>query len=62
VDFLQLVSGISDEAHINIPERDYPYLATLNSTYAYIRSRLASGPRTPPSRDFRPLSAPTAQG
>jgi acyl carrier protein len=40
MDFLQLVTGISDEAHIDIPERDYPYLATLNSTYAYLKSRL----------------------
>jgi acyl carrier protein len=39
MDFLHLVTGISDEAHIDIPERDYPYLATLNSTYAYLQSR-----------------------
>ena len=48
VDFLQMVSGISDEAHIDIPERDYPYLATLNSTYAYVRSRLTSRSRPTP--------------
>jgi acyl carrier protein len=42
LDFLRLVTAISDEAHIHIPERDYPYLATLNGTYAYLRSRVMS--------------------
>jgi acyl carrier protein len=41
MDFLQLVTGIGEEARIDIPERDYPYLATLNSTYAYVRSRIS---------------------
>jgi acyl carrier protein len=44
LDFLGLVSGICDQAHIDIPERDYPYLATLNSAYAYVRGRLGVKP------------------
>jgi acyl carrier protein len=42
MDFLRLVTGISDEANIEIPERDYPYLATLNGIYAYVQSRIIS--------------------
>jgi acyl carrier protein len=42
MDFLRLVTGLSEEAHIEIPERDYPYLATLNGTYAYVKARLTS--------------------
>jgi acyl carrier protein len=42
LDFLRLVTGLSEEAHIDIPEGDYPYLATLNGTYAYVRGRLTS--------------------
>jgi acyl carrier protein len=42
LDFLHLVTGISDEAHIDIPERDYPYLATLNGAYAYVGARLTA--------------------
>jgi acyl carrier protein len=42
IDFLSMVAGISDEAHIDIPERDYPCLTSLSGTYAYVRSRITS--------------------
>jgi acyl carrier protein len=42
MDFLRLVTGISDEANIEIPDRDYPYLATLNGIYAYVQSFIIS--------------------
>lgn len=38
LDFMQLVTGISDETLIEVPERDYPRLATLNGMYTYIKT------------------------
>jgi acyl carrier protein len=42
VDFLSLVTTIHDQAGIEIPDRDYPRLATLKLFVSY----LTSGPRS----------------
>jgi acyl carrier protein len=42
MDFLQLVTALSEEAGIDIPAVDYPYLATLSSSYAYVEQALAA--------------------
>ena len=39
MDFLAFVEGVGQDAGIDIPERDYPLLATLASGAAYIAGR-----------------------
>lgn len=39
MDFLNLVSAVHDRTGIDIPERDYPQLATLASFASYIAAR-----------------------
>jgi acyl carrier protein len=46
MDFLNLMTALYEEAGIDVPERDYPQLATLNGCVAYVA-------RTP-GRDLRP--------
>jgi len=41
MDFLNLVTGLHDAAGIDVPERDYPQLGTVNGFIAYAAS--ASG-------------------
>jgi acyl carrier protein len=36
VDFLNLVTALHDETGIEVPERDYPRLATLDGFVAYV--------------------------
>jgi acyl carrier protein len=36
MDFLTLVTALHDEAGIDVPERDYPHLATVNGFVAYV--------------------------
>lgn len=40
VDFLNFVLALHDRLNIDIPERDYPKLATLDGAAAYLASRL----------------------
>jgi hypothetical protein len=40
MDFLNFLIGIDAELGVDIPEADYPKLATLNSIYAYLREKL----------------------
>ncbi len=43
MDFLNLVEGVAAAVHVDIPERDYPELVTLESFTAYLeRSAPAS--------------------
>ncbi len=46
VDFLNLVVGLHRVLGIDVPERDYPQLATLERAIAYLAAR--GGPLTPP--------------
>lgn len=41
MDTLNLVIGICEELGIDIPEADYPRLATLEEAVSYLRSRLS---------------------
>jgi acyl carrier protein len=41
MDFLNLVTGLHDSAGIDVPERDYPQLGTVNGFIAYVAA--ASG-------------------
>ena len=40
IDFLNLVAGIHDLTGIDIPERDYDSVSTLESLVAYLSARL----------------------
>lgn len=42
MDFLNFVIGINEATGVDIPERDYPQLATLDGCVEYLRSRAAS--------------------
>lgn len=36
MDFLNLVTSLSDETGLDVPERDYPSLATVSGFVAYV--------------------------
>jgi len=42
MDFLNLVTGLSERFEIDIPEIDYPKLATLGHAIDYLVQRLGS--------------------
>jgi acyl carrier protein len=42
MDFLNFVIGIDEATGLDIPERDYPQLATLDGCVEYLRTRVAS--------------------
>lgn len=44
MDFLTVVQGIHDRTGIDVPERDYPRLATLGAAVDYLVARAASLP------------------
>jgi acyl carrier protein len=39
MDFLNLVTGIHDRTGLEVPERDYPLLATVGSCISYVAAR-----------------------
>jgi len=41
MDFLNFLIGIDEQLGVDIPEADYPHLATLDSIYAYLHKKLA---------------------
>lgn len=43
LDFLSLVTAIHDRAGVEIPERDYPKLATLKLFVSYLMSASGAG-------------------
>jgi len=43
IDFLNLVTALSERLEIDIPEIDYPKLATLGHAVDYLAQRLGSG-------------------
>jgi len=45
MDFLNLVTALHDETGIEVPERDYPQLATVGGFSAYVASASASHSR-----------------
>lgn len=43
MDFQNFVIALHESTHIDVPERDYAKLLTLNGAVAYLKSRLPSG-------------------
>jgi acyl carrier protein len=43
IDFLNLVVGLSESTGVEIPERDYPQLSTVEGAVAYLTSVSAPG-------------------
>lgn len=46
MDFLNIVQAIYDQSGVDIPERDYPRLGTVNALADYVSAAQATG-RTP---------------
>ncbi len=44
VDFINLVSALHRETGIDVPERDYPAIASIEGFVEYVGTRLASAP------------------
>ncbi len=42
MDFLNFLIGIDQEFAVEIPESDYPKLATLDQIYGYLRQKLGA--------------------
>lgn len=42
MDFLNLVTALHDETGIDVPERDYPRLASVDGFVAYVTTALAA--------------------
>lgn len=42
MDFLRFVVGLHDTLHVDVPERDYPKIRTIDSCVAYLERRLAA--------------------
>ena len=47
MDFLNFVIAIHQALHVDIPEADYPSLATLDGAVSYLGSRVAEESRLP---------------
>ena len=45
MDLLNFAIGVHERTGVEIPESDYPKLASLDSAVAYLASRLAAGER-----------------
>jgi acyl carrier protein len=54
MDFLNLMTALYEEADIDVPERDYPQLATLNGCVAYV-ARATGRDLRPEDTDRTPL-------
>lgn len=42
INFLDFVSGVHDRTGVDIPERDYPQVATLEGCVRYLHANLAA--------------------
>ncbi len=42
IDFLNLVTGLHEATGLEIPERDYPHLSTLEGAVAYLTANTAA--------------------
>jgi acyl carrier protein len=42
MDFLRFVVGLHDTLHVEVPERDYPKIRTLDTCVAYLERKLAT--------------------
>ncbi|HET6795248.1 MAG TPA: acyl carrier protein [Acidimicrobiales bacterium] len=49
MDFLNLMTGLHDESGIDVPEHDYPRLATIGGFVAYVAAAPTAGAPHPAS-------------
>ncbi|HVJ93678.1 MAG TPA: acyl carrier protein [Labilithrix sp.] len=42
MDFLRFVVGLHNTLHVEVPERDYPKIRTLDTCVAYLERKLAT--------------------
>lgn len=42
MDFLKLVVQLNEKLHVDVPERDYPKVRTLDGCVRYVESKLAT--------------------
>lgn len=42
MDFLRFVVALHDTLHVDVPERDYPKVRTLDTCVAYLEKKLAA--------------------
>jgi acyl carrier protein len=48
MDFLNLVNALYDETGIDVPERDYPLIATIDGFVAYVTAARPAADRSTP--------------
>lgn len=48
MDFLRVVVQLHERLGVDVPERDYPRIRTLDGCVAYLAERLARGTSAPP--------------
>jgi acyl carrier protein len=41
IDFMRFLIGINEKLHVDVPEADYPKVASLNGLVGYLTDRLA---------------------
>jgi acyl carrier protein len=41
IDFMRLLIGVNEKLHVDVPEADYPRVASLNGLLDYLGARLA---------------------
>lgn len=41
IDFMRLLIGLNEKLHVDVPEADYPHVASLNGLLQYLGQRLA---------------------
>lgn len=51
MDFLNFLIAVDKELNVNIPERDYAKLATMNACVAYLAERLKTAKLSPQQGD-----------
>lgn len=42
IDFMRLLIGVNEKLHVDVPEADYPRVASLNGLLQYLGDRLAA--------------------
>ncbi len=55
VDFMNFAVAIQEQLNVGIPEEDYPKLATLKGSIAYLKSRIGPSSFSKPSTLTAPM-------
>ena len=58
MDFLNFLIAVNAELHVDIPERDYPKLATVDACVAYLAERLKATNHTTEQAKEQPHTHP----